>query len=106
MKSRGWISERDSFSILLCYNRSLREYTHRWSPSSFGEMFGYREYSEIIPLKEFLTTPMAVVEDILEGVGKGRTDIKKAKDAARSADEKRKEDPASILQRELNKLKG
>lgn len=106
MLSYGWISNKDSLISAAFYNRSRREFSHRWSAQSLGEVFGYREWSELLPIKDYLHTPMAVIEDLLEGVAKGTASIKKAREAARSADDKRELDPDHVINKELNKLKG
>lgn len=109
MMAYGWISDKDSLISAAFYNRSRREFSHRWSAESLGEVFGYREWNELIPLKDYLHTPMLVIEDLLEGVAKGTSAIKKAREAARSPKDKRELDPNHAIQqeiRELNKLKG
>lgn len=104
MTAFGWISDKDSLISAAFYNRARREFSHRWSAQSIGEAFGFREWGELISLKDYCATPMLIIEDLLEGVAKGTTAIKKAREAARPADDKRKLDPGYVIQQELREL--
>lgn len=100
MARYGWVSKHDSLMSYLDYNRMRREFSHRWSAKSIGEMFGYREYDKIIPLANFVKTPINVLEDLLEGVAFGTEKIKKAIAASKG---KKDPDPMKLINDELNK---
>lgn len=106
MLMHGWISDQENMLTGIRYNRARKEFSHRWSAHSFGRMFGVREYNELLPLKDFLEMPILVIEDILEGVAAGTTAIKKAREDAKSPQDKRELDPSYAFAKELNQLKG
>lgn len=83
MMRYGWVTEREPMSNTIKYNRQRRDSTHQFSATAFGEMFGFREYGEILPLKDFLTLPCNVVEDIIDSVAIGKRKAKELADRAK-----------------------
>ena len=75
----GWVADREPMINTIKYNRNRRDSYHQFSAAAIGEMFGFREYEEIIPLKDYLTLPCNVVEDIVDSVAVGK---RKAKEVA------------------------
>lgn len=86
----GYSREGEPLSEHIRYNRQLVEVYHPWSDRAVGEVFGSREYSKLIPLMDYLTAPVDLIENILEGVARGEEQaaelksqaVKRAQDAA------------------------
>ena len=83
MLKYGYINIGENLSSYLTYNDQLNDYHHPLSGSAFGETFGLRDYEKWIPLQDYLTMPVDLIDDILEGVAKGCE--KKAKLRAEAA---------------------
>lgn len=71
----GYVGVKEPFSKHILYNKNTRDFYHPFSAKAIGESFGYREYSKLIPLKDYLTTSVDVIEDILEGVARGESEL-------------------------------
>ena len=101
MMKFGWVADKEPLSNTIKYNRNRRESNHQFSAAAIGEMFGFREYGEIIPLKDYLTLPCNVVEDIVDSVAVGK---RKAKEVADRMSKKSKAIPdAETLLNQLEK---
>ena len=69
-----------------------------------GETYGYNEYDQIMPLKDYMDSPCPVIEDILSGVASGRRRAKEeAAAAARRAAGKPRTNPLGHLPKDLQK---
>ena len=90
MMKFGWVADREPLSNTIKYNRARRDSSHQFSATAVGEMFGFREYGEILPLKDFLTLPCNVLEDIIDSVAVGK---RKAKEVADRMTKKNKAIP-------------
>lgn len=65
------------------FNSTVRSFYHPWAADQWGHTYGVREYEKVIPLKDYMTLPVDLVDDLLEGVLRGQTDlIKIRKEAA------------------------
>lgn len=78
----GYISEKDSFSAHGRYNTQLKDCFHPWAGKIVGETFGSREYGKLIPIKDYLSMPVDIIDDILEGIAIGEDKNLKAKQKA------------------------
>lgn len=58
------------------------EYYHPWSIDAIGHQYGWGKLKEIIPLKEYLTLPAHLVENLVKGITKGEEQRSKADAAA------------------------
>jgi len=90
MVMRGLIDIKESPGNHIIYNHQNRDLFHLFSAKSFGHTFGFREYSKFMSIKEFLDSPVDILDDVLEGFGRGTEDLmaqreKAAKDAAKKA---------------------
>lgn len=82
MYKYGYITEQESFSTHIKYNKSTRDFFHPFSHKAVGETFGFREYDKLIPIYDYLRMPVDVTEDILEGIGRGQQRLAKLKEQA------------------------
>jgi hypothetical protein len=82
MVMRGWVGDNQNGNPQLKYNHQRRDLFHLWSAKNFGHTFGSREYSKFLSLKDCLEMPIDLMDDILEGVGRGQEDLAKQKKAA------------------------
>lgn len=100
--SYGWVSEKESMATAIDYNHKRRDFFHVFSAKSIGETFGRREYDVLIPLKDYMDSPMHLIEDLLEGVAEGK---RKAKVAAEQAVKNKMGNlsPEQIVQKQINR---
>lgn len=56
------------------YRSIEHEYTHPWSLKETGRFFGLHKLKDLIPLKDFVTLPNCVLDDLIAGVTQGETD--------------------------------
>lgn len=90
MVMRGWIHITESDSNQVRYNLQRRDVFHLWSAKNVGHAFGLREYSKFLSFKDYIEMPIDLMDDLLEGYGRGAEELvdlkKKAADkAARDA---------------------
>lgn len=79
----GWMNERESMIEMVKFNPNQKDYYHFLSIRAIGEAFGYNEYDQLMPLKDFMDSPVDIIDDLLSGVAAGK---KRAKEeAARAA---------------------
>lgn len=82
MLRHGYIANADFFAGHGLYNTKLKDTFHPWAASTVGEAFGSREYSRLIPLSDYLSMPVDILDDILEGVARGEQVALRARQAA------------------------
>jgi hypothetical protein len=89
MVMRGWVGINDPGINQLKYNHQRRDLFHLWSAKSFGHTFGMREYSKLMSIKEYMEMPIDIIDDLLEGYGRGTEELAKSRAAAakKAADE-------------------
>ena len=63
------------------------EFVHPWSIENLGREYGYGKMKEIIPLKDYLTLPAFLVDNLVRGLIRGETQRAKADAAARPPDD-------------------
>lgn len=56
------------------------EFEHPWSIKRIGHQFGYAKLKELISLKDYLTLPAFLVDDLVSGLNQG--EMKRAKEDA------------------------
>ncbi|AEV89531.1 hypothetical protein OBP_094 [Pseudomonas phage OBP] len=78
----GYISDKEPFVNHIKFNTQLRDCYHPWSASSVGHTYGIREYEKVISLKDYMTMPVDLTEDLLEAVVRGQADLAKLKKEA------------------------
>jgi hypothetical protein len=71
----------------LKYNHQRRDGAHVWSGKNVGYNYGFREYSKFIGFKDYIEVGVDLIDDLLEGYGRGTEDFliakaKAEKDAA------------------------
>jgi hypothetical protein len=100
----GYIGEKDPLSGGMVWNSQRKDYYHFLSSYTYGETYGYNEYDQIMPLKDYLESPTTIIEDILSGVASGRRRAKEeAAAAAKRAANKPGNNPTGQLPKELQK---
>lgn len=86
MIMRGWVHVSESDNAQIRYNHQRRDLFHLWSAKNVGHTFGLREYSRFLPFKDYLEIPIDLLDDLLEGNGRGAEELallkKKAADRA------------------------
>lgn len=102
MVQYGWVSEKESLSNILGYNRSRIEGYHIFAAQAQGEVFGYREYNSLITLDAYMNSPVNLIEDLLDGVAVGQRKIK-AELARRAKAHRDKLDPNKVINQHLKK---
>lgn len=86
MVMRGHIDVKEPFINHVKYNHQRRDLFHLWSAKNYGHTFGLREYNKFLSFKEYLEMPIDLIEDLLEGYGRGTEElIKQRKQAADKA---------------------
>lgn len=90
MLRHGYLAPTEPNAYDIRFNNKLRDCYHPWSAKAVGETFGEREYDKYITLHDYLHSPVDMIENILEGVVKGKKTIAKLKkkameDAARQS---------------------
>lgn len=89
MLKYGYINIGENLSSYLVYNEQLKDYHHPLSARAYGETFGLREYEKYVQLPDYLNMPVDLIDDILEGVAKGREkNLKLKAEAAKQAAQK------------------
>lgn len=53
------------------YHKDENKFYHPWSLESCGKEFGYAKLKEILPIRDFLTLPNVVVEEVIQGIVDG-----------------------------------
>lgn len=79
--NRSTMSPHSSVAFIKMENGFI----HPWSIKNVGHQFGYGKMKELIPLRDYLTLPAFLVEDLLTGITDG--------ESLRSKQDKPKEDP-------------
>ncbi|WNV45854.1 hypothetical protein [Aeromonas phage AerS_266] len=95
----GWVNEKETMANALIYNHQRKDFFHIFSVKSIGETFGLREYDSLIPLKDYMDSPVNLIDDLLEGVAIGK---RKAKEQAQRAAKNKMAHPDPS--KELNKV--
>lgn len=75
----GQIGFNESMTSAITYNKSRVEFFHPWSVMEIGKSYGFREYNSLIPIKDFMSMPVDIIDDLLDGVAQGMKEIKKLK---------------------------
>ncbi|UOX39621.1 hypothetical protein [Aeromonas phage ZPAH34] len=98
--SYGWVNEKETMANTLVYNHQRRDFFHIFSIKSIGETFGLREYDTLIPLKDYMDSPVNLIDDLLEGVAVGK---RKAKEQAQRAAKNKMGnlDPTKMLEKHI-----
>lgn len=104
MLQYGWVDEKTNMVEGIKFNPNKTDYYHFLSAQSIGDMFGYNEYDQILPLKDFMEAPVDVIEDLLNGVATGRRRAKEeAERAAKNKLGNKGKDPMSMIPKNLLK---
>lgn len=90
MIMRGWVHVTESDNAQIRYNHQRRDLFHLWSAKNVGYTFGLREYSRFLSFKDYLEVPIDLIDDLLEGYGRGTEELatqkkRQAEDAAKAA---------------------
>jgi len=62
----------DPFSSVL-YIPEENEFYHEWSIKSVAKKYGFYKLHEIMPLRDYMEMPMFMIDDLITGVGEGRS---------------------------------
>lgn len=84
-----------------------KRFFHPWSLEESGKMFAYNKLSELITLKDFMTLPNCVVEQVLDGLivgGKMRADEDAAAMSMNTAEERETRDLIKSSEQMLKQL--
>ena len=71
----GHIGEKEPLSSHIRYNHQRIDSAHIFSAKAFGYAFGFREYEKFLNFKNYLDTPVDILEDLLEGYSRGTEDL-------------------------------
>lgn len=90
MIMRGWVHVNESDNAQIRYNHQRRDLFHLWSAKNIGYTFGLREYSRFLSFKDYLEAPIDLIDDLLEGYGRGTEELatqkkRQAEEAAKIA---------------------
>lgn len=53
------------------FHKEEHAFIHEWSITSSGKFYGLNRLKEVMTLKEFMTMPACVVEELIDGVTEG-----------------------------------
>jgi hypothetical protein len=62
----------DPFSSV-AYIPVEHEFTHEWSIKAVAKKYGFYKLHEIMPLRDYMEMPMFLIDDLIQGVGEGRS---------------------------------
>lgn len=65
--NRSTMSPHSSIAFIKMENGFI----HPWSIKNLGHQFGFGKMKEIIPLKDYLTLPAFLVDDLVAGITEG-----------------------------------
>lgn len=82
MIMRGQLGVMEPPQNHIIYNHQTRDLFHLYSAKNFGYAFGSKEYSKFLSIKEFLDINVDILDDILEGYGRGAEDLIKQREKA------------------------
>jgi len=86
------IARRSPFASVAYYEAEHNFY-HPWSWKSSGKRYGFNKLSEVLPLKDYMSMPMAMLDELLEAVVEGQI-------ARQKAEEEQEDDSDSAIRKE------